>query len=271
MPRAVHRFETRFERLELKYLIAEPLAVRLRADLDPYCRLDENAAFDAGGIAPHVPAYRVDTLYLDTPSLEFYRAKERGDAERIKLRVRRYAGMDALALEIKRRRADCGEKLRVLVASDELEAAARGFAKPLDESPGARRICDEFARLVLQSGAEPKLLVRYMREAHASEVDGYARVTLDRRIAAQRTERWSFDAHADEWCALEDYQAPGSPRPAVVLELKCESRVPAWMTELVRRHALTRQSFSKYSVGIAMTGRRAGSAELVRRIGGVVR
>jgi hypothetical protein len=42
---------------------------------------------------------------------------------------------------------------------------------------------------VLSTGALPKLLVRYNRVAYTSDVGHYARVTFDRNIEFQQTQR----------------------------------------------------------------------------------
>jgi hypothetical protein len=244
-------FETRFERLELKFVIDETTAQRTRRDLEPYCHADEHSHSNPGA----GPAgYLLRSLYLDTPSLEFYRAKARGDAERIKLRVRKYEGVS-----------------RAMVLPSGIEDVIRGRAKLWEETPEGRRFVEHFGYLLASTGAQPKLLIRYMREAYASSVDCYARVTMDRNISAQRVGTWDFDGDPDAWCDVAHFLAPGTPKPLVVLELKCRSRVPHWITDIIRHNDLRTQSFSKYSIGIHITGRVLGSASAPRRCGRILR
>ena len=80
-------FETRFERLELKVVVDEATALRIGRDILPYCRADEHNV----GASAAMGDYTIRSLYLDTPSLAFYRAKDRGDSERMKLRIRTYS------------------------------------------------------------------------------------------------------------------------------------------------------------------------------------
>lgn len=259
-------FQRRFQRLELKYLIDEPTAVRIRRGLEPYCLEDANGAVPAGDALRSQPrGYPVRTLYLDTPSLALHRAKERGDPERFKLRLRSYSARGPTVLELKQRSCDVIEKTRVVVAPDGIRAAALGLGKSLDDDLEARRFLGQFSRLVMTTGAAPSLLVRYWREAYSSRVDSYARVTFDRRVAAQRTRSWDLEGDSARWCELEHHLSFRAPRPFVVLEFKCQSRVPNWITELIQRFSLRRRSMSKYSIGIYMTGRRAGAPALVRR------
>jgi hypothetical protein len=267
----MRRFETHFQRLELKYVIDEPTAVRIRRDLGSYCRMDEYCAAGPGGALGAVPhSYLVHTLYLDTPSLAFHRAKERGEPERFKLRFRGYSARGATAFELKRRSHDVIDKTRAMVEPGGIEAAARGFGKPLDDRPEARHFLSRFSRLVAETGAGPSLLVRYWREAYASRVDPYARVTFDRRVAVQRTSAWDHRGHGDRWCELEHHLSDRAPRPFVILEFKCPLRVPSWVLDLIQRYDLRRRSVSKYSIGIYMTGLRTGGPSLVRRCGGVL-
>jgi hypothetical protein len=267
----MRRFDTQIQRLELKYVIDEPAAVRIRRDLESYCRMDEYCAVGPGGAPGAVPrSYPVHTLYLDTPSLAFHRAKERGESERFKLRVRGYSGSGATVFELKRRSHDIIDKTRATVEPGGIEAAARGSGKPLDDRPEARHFLSRFSRLVATTGAGPSLLVRYWREAYASRVDPYARVTFDRHVAVQRTSAWDHRGCPDQWCELEHHLSDRAPRPFVILEFKCPLQVPNWVLDLVRRYDLRRQSVSKYSLGIYMTGRRNGAPSLVRRCGGVL-
>ena len=52
---------------------------------------------------------------------------------------------------------------------------------------------------------------------------------------------------------------------SVVLELKCQSSIPSWISDLVRTQSLGRQSFSKYSVGVHLTGVRQGEDLMAKR------
>ena len=90
-------------------------------------------------------------------------------------------------------------------------------------------------------------------------------VTLDRQIVSQRTNQWSLEPDSDRWCLFDDWWDPEYSRKRVVLELKCHARMPGLMTELARVNGLERRSFSKYSVGIYITGRMMGQDLLPRR------
>lgn len=241
-------FQTRFERLELKFLVDELLVSEIRRQIALYCEADEHSALARG--------YPIRSLYLDTPALAFHSAKERGDPDRIKLRVRTYSDASPATLEVKRRHSDVIDKTRAVVDRKLVERAAMGLEVPARVAASDHFLRD-FARVVAASGAAPTLTVRYEREAYESRVDRYARITFDRRIQVQPTHDWSLRA-APDWSVFDQHWRTGHATTPVVMEIKCETRVPGWVTELVRRNQLVRSSFSKYSIGIALTQMRAG-------------
>jgi SPX domain protein involved in polyphosphate accumulation len=258
-------FESRFERMELKYLIDEITAERVRRDVEPYCAPDShNPATDrirSGG--PR--GYQISSLYLDSPGLAFFYAKERGDADRMKLRVRGYGGSPHAVLERKRRVADVIDKTRVTVDRKDVELASMGLVDLGPDNLEASHFLSQFASMVACSGAEPTLLLRYEREAYASDVDHYARVTFDRNIEAQRSRSWDLDPQGGRWTRFDEYWRREDDSRRIVLELKCQSCIPWWLTDLIRKHALKLQSFSKYSIGIHLTGLERGANLVARR------
>ncbi len=257
------RFESRFERLECKYLIDERKVDQVRKHLEPYCQPDRHniRSAESGGLF----GYPLSSLYLDSPGLAFHEAKQRGDSDRLKLRIRTYEDLDAAVLELKRRVSDVVEKTRARVDARQVREIALGRVVPLDADPDMRLFLSRYARIATQYCVGPSLQLRYQREAYSSSVDQYARVTFDRQIVAQRTDDWSLEPDADHGCFFDDWWRPGFSGKPVLLELKCHARMPGWMIELAKRNDLERVSFSKYSVGIYLTGRHMGQDRLGRR------
>ena len=258
-------FDARLERLELKYLIDEAKAERLRQAILPWCEPDVHSA---EAMAAGERGYAITSLYLDSPGLAFHQAKERGEAERVKLRVRTYDDGTAetpAVLEVKRRSADIVDKTRARVPRDRVQASVGGAPVSSAASALDVRGTDAFALLAAQHGAEPSLRVRYRREAWVSTADDYARVTFDREIEAQRASTWSLTSGRERWVAFDDHWQDGPLGRRVVLEIKCHATVPFWLSDLIREHGLRRSSFSKYSIGIHLTGRAMGVPGLMRR------
>jgi hypothetical protein len=263
-------FEARFERLELKYLIDEHTASRVRRDIGPFCRPDShNATLAGANDQGRHKGYGISSLYLDSPGLALFQAKERGDPERSKLRIRTYRGSSIAILELKRKVSDVISKTRAPVDRGQVEQIARGRL-PAAANPEVDHFLNDFALASTSVGAQPTLHVRYDREAYSSDVDTYARVTFDRRIEVQRTSDWNLETSQDGWCSFDASRRPDQRDKTVVLELKCQSFIPWWVTNLIRSHALKRQSFSKYGIGIYLTGVRNGEFSLPRRSAGAL-
>ena len=236
------------ERLELKYHVTAAKAEALRRAITPWCTPDSHTTGPLG--------YPIFSLYLDSPLLEFHKARARGDADRVKLRIRTYGpGTDAW-LEVKRKVRKVVHKLRAPVPRGRAVAVAQGLEA--FESGRAESI-PTFQSLVARCGAEPKLTVAYMREAFASTVDSYARVTFDRNIRARRSLPSDWTLHHEstgpDWCALDGFgHLDDGVSSSVLLELKCETFMPRWMNDLITRFELVSTGFSKYSKGIESCG-----------------
>ena len=245
----------RLARLEFKYLIDEATAGRVCRGLEPYCSLDPYGANARQSTHSPASGYRVRSLYLDTPAFAFHRAKERGDPERFKLRVRGYDKRQVLYLEIKHRSADFVRKQRIGIDPRNLVEAGHETCKLDQETPQGRRVAEEFGRRVLSTAASPKLLVRYDRVAYGSHVDQYARVTFDRNVEFQQTEQWNMEGQPDIWSGLQRQLIDEAPNPLVIMEIKTLASIPHWLIDIVRRHDLRRSSVSKYSLGIYLNYR----------------
>jgi hypothetical protein len=232
-----------FERLELKYLVDESSAQAIRRAIRPYCEADPyNGQMGAG--------YPIRSLYLDSPTLFCFRAKERGDHDRFKLRARVYDAHGDVSLEIKRKRGDVIWKERARLPRAGWAEAAQGFGSSLmEKSVRNPHAVERFARLVAALGAEPKVLIDYEREAYASRLDGYARVTFDRRIVYRSISDWDLDLDQRSMLPVRTAHTANMGH-AVVLELKCEQFMPAWLLEIIHDFQLNRIGFSKYNTAM---------------------
>ena len=258
-----------FERLELKFLIDEIVADQIREEIGGVCMADRHSV---AGRRAGSNGYTINSLYLDSPALAFHEAKERGDPDRVKLRVRTYSADSIATLEVKRRRSNVIEKRRAVVGRDDVRDAVRGIEPTNRFDQKGRAALREFALIAAQSGATPKLSVRYEREAYESVVDSYARVTFDRNIRVLPTSDWNLFPEEEGWCHLDHYWRFNLPTHPIVLELKCETAsIPGWLTEVILRNQLEQSSFSKYSIGTCLTqwlgGRDVGGARSLGALG----
>lgn len=237
------------QRREYKYLVDEATAERIRRYIAGFCELDPYAARTGG-------RYLTDTLYLDTPGLDIYRATVEDAGDRYKLRIRTYPSLGAgpVFFEVKRRVSESILKTRGSFAGDWAHLLERTDPQIL-ATVGAkqRRAIDNFICHHRRAPMLPSAIVRYEREPYFSVVDDYARVTFDRGLAFRRATTLSL-APADEPWHHDD--APVPPRAvapgsaSVLLELKFTSAVPGWMRHLVQTLGLQRVAFCKYTRAI---------------------
>jgi hypothetical protein len=204
------------------------------------------------------PAYRVSSLYFDTPDLTLYRQTTQGHKNRFKLRARFYDEQEASPafLEIKTRLTNEVRKERAAVTREGVRHLLAGLW-PRDEhvldGSRARSLAamHRFCSLRDSLGAVGTSYVSYHREAYIARGSEHLRVTFDREL------RGGVFHGEDLRLPLELAQ----PRLAgVVLELKFTDRFPRWMHELVQIFSLERCSVPKYvhcveALGMAREGR----------------
>jgi len=143
-------------RHDTKYLISEPLLPALLARLEPVCRI-----LDIGGRR----SFGYDSLYLDTPDRDLFRAHHQGKVKRSKARWRIYRDTGACFFEVK-------YKTSPEVTVKTRREAQGGPAATLD--PVQRAMLGALSPLPLQ----PVLWVRYDRITLMA-LDHSAKFTID--------------------------------------------------------------------------------------------
>src|SRR5436190_20301151 len=114
-------------RFELKYLIKETMAERVRDFVRCYLGMDEY------GVGKSDYSYPVHSLYLDSDNLEIYWRTVNGDKNRYKLRLRYYSNNPGTPVffEVKRRMKDVILKQRGGVKQDAVTKLLNGhFPEP---------------------------------------------------------------------------------------------------------------------------------------------
>jgi SPX domain protein involved in polyphosphate accumulation len=232
------------ERYEFKYLIPERLVSAIRAVALTTSRIDKYADPDG--------TYLIRSLYFDTDRFDLFRANDRQQADRFKVRARSYPGKASpVFLEVKRRVHDVIIKTRGAVDMSDWQEILRGSGEAWGRVPlGSRKAVERFVSVYCRHHLHPTMVVEYEREAYVSDVDAYARLTFDRKIVAQPRETLDVEAGPHLWRSLDNPVRTSTLEPVCVLELKFERRPPAWMAAMVRRLELDRRSFSKYCYGV---------------------
>ena len=238
------RHKLQASRFEFKYVIDEGLALRIRHFLSSNLEPDEHAQFQADN------AYRVHSLYLDSPDLVLFKQTAHGIKNRFKLRIRFYDGdpEKPAFLEIKRRVTDVIRKERVAVRREAVDYLFNGGrpdvsylfdARDVDEGGKALH---NFCHLHESIGAEPRIYVCYVREAYTSPDSDRVRVTFDRQLIGGLFDRSTT--------LVPPVQGKVPNVGGVILELKFTDRFPPWLQEVVETFSLERRSVPKYNMCI---------------------
>jgi hypothetical protein len=249
------------QRLELKYIIRESVALQIREFVRSYLEIDEY-----GATRPNL-SYPVHSLYLDSDDLTLYWETINGNKNRYKLRLRFYENRPSAPVyfEIKRRVNNAILKQRGGVKREAVESILAGhLPEPthlVSSDPKQLAALQRFCQLMNERHCKPKAHIAYLREAWISPLNNRVRLTMDRQVYCdpEPTARLSTDL-------LNPVLVFGRN---VVLELKFTGRYPDWFGDLVRVFSLTQCSAAKYVDGVALIGEeRIGSPLLAAALPG---
>lgn len=238
------------ERIESKFTIPIDLIEPISDFASIYCALDRHAAANPDSF------YRINNLYFDTPDFLFLRKRLENCENRFNMRIRSYNDTEGLPcfLEIKQRKDNAIKKMRAMVEDTDWQSLFNQPGYCLYDGNRNEAICKTnkslFIKLAVAYNAAPKMLTQYKRRAFVSDIDDYARLTIDTDLRCQSRENYNLIPDKRLMVSYDDITR-FDPGCSAVLELKCYgSHVPLWMSDLVRRFNLIRRSFSKYVTGI---------------------
>ena len=240
-------------RYESKYIIPRESIAELRDFIAPFCMPDPYAH----GCPPE---YTITTLQLDTHDYALHYAKEWEALSRFKLRVRTYGAIGSAPVfaEVKAKLDATIVKSRVTIPFGVWGKELLFGVKLPECFKSERQEIDflQFKRLVWELGAQPMLLVRYIRESYVGSVDRYARVTFDRKLQYQMTDSWTDFGRSGKWRGMDSTEAQGFglPYSGVVMEVKTLSHTPMWVMDMVERFQLRKSGNCKYSTAIWREG-----------------
>lgn len=243
------------ERYEFKYRVPLSMVPAIADYVAAYCEMDYYSKTSPDGF------YTINSLYFDTPHLGLYQSNGKGVFGYSCFRIRSYGAdpQPPFYLESKQKLRDFCKKRRSKIPFTNLRDlferpyAIEGYDPYAD--PNSR----DFLEKVDSFGLEPVVLTQYRRMAFLSVVDSYARVTFDRDLRLMEERDYNvipneaLMTHYDHPDTFEDYNTGRN----VVLELKCERKIPMWMITLIRRFELVHHRFSKYQTSVMnLYGRR---------------
>ena len=180
-------------------------------------------------------AYRIRSLYFDTPTDRALREKIDGVARREKFRLRRYGGGSLIRLEKKSKLNGLCAKEQTPVTEEEVRALLSGDTDWM-RSSGRDLVWELYLKMNTQL-LRPRVIVEYTREAYVYG-PGNIRVTMDYDI---RTGLGSTD--------FLDYGSvtipvPGSP---IILEVKWDAFLPDTIRAAVALEGRRTAPYSKYA------------------------
>lgn len=230
------------DRRELKFQIPFAMVEPMCKYLEAYCAMDKYSTIAPEGY------YTINSLYLDNDSMLLLERKRRNMPRRFSMRIRSYGDNARFPafMEIKRKQDMFIHKKRTPITNYDTIA----FLKDGHSSPGNpdlnNMIMNEACYHILKLGLSPRMMTQYQRKAYFGRDDVYSRVTFDRRMRCYRESDYRIFPELQKF---KNYDHEGQYDVAnanVVLELKCELKVPGWMQEMIRRFELRQAQFSKY-------------------------
>jgi hypothetical protein len=227
-------------RFEMKYLISEAVAAEIKRFIGPYLSLDRYSKLQPGG------AYPIVSLYLDSKNFRLCRESLTGQKNRFKLRVRNYSDDEDYPsfFEIKRRINSVILKSRAAVRQQDVANLLSGLSLPPQAYKTDVEALDQFQLYTSSIGAQPKILIRYLRQAYESDSQNRVRITFDRELCYKVTTAPEVKLDGTSW------QRNSLTVGNVILEIKFTARYPAWLGRMVKCFNLRQRSISKYATSL---------------------
>lgn len=229
--------ETRFKRVETKYLVARSDLADLMQDLKPYFIEDD------------YPTSTISNIYFDTEDFDVIQDALNRQNRREKIRMRTYLAQpqadSQVFLEIKAKdEAGLGHKYRLL--SNPLSITRLMTDGLVDESITDHHLVEEIQMLRdrYDQQLKPRMYIYYDRYSmkEKKSIQGYPhtkiRLTLDQNLTYRDEDVSFFKGKAGLPLLDEDM---------VIMEIKAPGDQPQWLQDILDKHGLVEHKFSKYS------------------------
>jgi hypothetical protein len=189
---------------------------------------DSNAGSDG--------AYKIRSLYFDSPGDIALKDKINGVDKREKFRLRRYIGHNLINLEKKSKLHGLCYKQAVSLSEGEAAAIIEGdYSFMYDHE---RELLQEFYSKIKSQTLKPKTLVEYNREAFVCQA-GNVRVTFDSGL---HTGVYSKDFLSDSVPLIPAGDG------TILMEIKYDSFIPDIITKATGLNARSAEAVSKYAL-----------------------
>ena len=221
-----------FARSEHKYLINNEMYLKLIKYLSEYMTIDK---YNSSGVP-----YTISNIYYDTDDNYLIRTSLGKPLYKEKLRLRAYGTpkiSDSVFLEIKKKFNGTVYKRRTAIILSEAYDFLQLKNYPKTSDIINKQILAEINYLNTRLNLVPKVYLAYDRIAFFGNKDEDLRISFDKNIRSRR-----YDLHLE----TNSHSIPLLDANAVLMEIKCSSAKPLWLTNFLSSHCITRQSFSKY-------------------------
>ncbi|MBO5290705.1 MAG: polyphosphate polymerase domain-containing protein [Clostridia bacterium] len=218
-------FQSVFKRYELKFILDKHQKEKILSAMEPYMEKDKYGRTT------------ICNVYFDTSDYRLIRRSIEKPVYKEKLRVRKYVGKNSnenVFVELKKKYKKVVYKRRLCMNEEKAFLWLMG-EQELDDSSQIAKEIKYF--LSYYSNLKPAVFLSYEREAYYSKDESDFRVTFDENILT-RDYNFSFKEGA-----YGDYVLP---RDKVLMEIKCSSGIPLWMTSALSKEKIYKTSFSKY-------------------------
>lgn len=231
-------------RREIKFQINQTLAYEIQSYLETYCDLDFHSRVEPSG------HYVINSLYLDSPSMFLLEQKRSDRVRRFSMRIRSYGQRPEFPayLEKKNRIDGFIRKTRVAIRNTDQIGILRGQVF-LNEIPMSEKDRIQYSNSqfdILSLGLKPKIMTRYERKAYFGLFDNYSRVTFDRNLRFYKENDFNIFPKNHLFQNYDHEEQYNEREANIILELKCEAKVPLWMNILIQKFRLRQMQFSKF-------------------------
>ncbi|MBM7642003.1 polyphosphate polymerase domain-containing protein [Streptococcus loxodontisalivarius] len=228
--------ETRFKRIETKYIVAKEDLDALLTDLKVYLVEDD------------YPTSTISNIYFDTEDFQVIQDSIAKKNHREKIRMRTYLANpqadSQVFLEIKKKDQEgVGHKFRLVSTPSAITALLENGQ--VDSSITDQDLLDEIHELRQRyDGLKPRMYIYYdrysLKEKHS--IKGYSstkvRVTIDQNLTYRDHDVSLFNGNDGQALLDEGY---------VIMEIKAPGQQPKWLADILEEHGIEAQKFSKYS------------------------
>lgn len=224
------RGEARPYRHELKYIINAGEHALLSRRLQMTMAQDAYAAQSGG-------EYHIRSLYFDDPDDSAIRDKLDGLDTRDKIRIRIYNGSDrTIKLERKRKDGAYVQKSSLRLTRQECDALLKGDCRFLLGRP--EPFAGQMFGILKLRQLRPRVLVDYDREPYVFPAED-VRITFDKNLRTALRATALFDPDVPTYPVTE-------LRNCMIMEVKFNRSLPAYVQMLIQTGAAQRTAASKY-------------------------